>query len=170
VVVVFNKADRQAPDGALEQKGSVQKNARWSRLRLRKQGLDEIRHALLEAAPADFINNPAILGRPCGPGEMAVLVVPIDKEAPKGAPDFAAGAGHPGSTRSQLRFAWWSRKGNCQPRWPAQRFPAVGGDRFPGFSRSGGGHAGIHTDDWLFDFDVAVQRRSCGPGQRRDGH
>jgi len=43
-----------------------------------------LREALLAAAPADFIDNPAILGDLVGPGEMAVLVVPIDKEAPKG--------------------------------------------------------------------------------------
>jgi [FeFe] hydrogenase H-cluster maturation GTPase HydF len=39
---------------------------------------------LLAAAPSDFIDSPAILGDLVGPGEMAVLVVPIDKEAPKG--------------------------------------------------------------------------------------
>ena len=33
---------------------------------------------------ADFIDSPAILGDLVGPGELAVLVVPIDKEAPKG--------------------------------------------------------------------------------------
>jgi [FeFe] hydrogenase H-cluster maturation GTPase HydF len=43
-----------------------------------------LRQALLEAAPPDFIDSPAILGDLVGPGELAVLVVPIDKEAPKG--------------------------------------------------------------------------------------
>lgn len=47
-------------------------------------GLSELRQALLELAPADFINSPAIVGDLVGPGELAVLVVPIDKEAPKG--------------------------------------------------------------------------------------
>ena len=44
----------------------------------------DFRQALLDAAPADFVDNPAILGDLVGPGELAVLVVPIDKEAPKG--------------------------------------------------------------------------------------
>jgi [FeFe] hydrogenase H-cluster maturation GTPase HydF len=47
-------------------------------------GIPELRQALLDAAPPDFIDSPAILGDLVGPGEMAVLVVPIDKEAPKG--------------------------------------------------------------------------------------
>ena len=47
-------------------------------------GLAELRQALLELAPADFIDSPAIAGDLVGPGELAVLVVPIDKEAPKG--------------------------------------------------------------------------------------
>ena len=51
---------------------------------LQGRGLLELRQALLAAAPPDFIDSPAILGDLVGPGEMAVLVVPIDKEAPKG--------------------------------------------------------------------------------------
>jgi len=39
---------------------------------------------LLQSAPPDFIERPAILSDLVGPGEAAVLVVPIDKEAPKG--------------------------------------------------------------------------------------
>src|SRR5208282_5698732 len=50
----------------------------------RGTGILELRQALLDAAPPDFIDSPAILGDLVGPGEMAVLVVPIDKEAPKG--------------------------------------------------------------------------------------
>lgn len=48
------------------------------------QGLLELRQALLDCAPQEFIENPTILGDLVGPGELAVLVVPIDKEAPKG--------------------------------------------------------------------------------------
>jgi small GTP-binding protein len=47
-------------------------------------GILDLRQALLDVAPADFIDSPAILGDLVGPGELAVLVVPIDKEAPKG--------------------------------------------------------------------------------------
>lgn len=47
-------------------------------------GILELRQLLLQTAPADFINRPSILADLVGPGEAAVLVVPIDKEAPKG--------------------------------------------------------------------------------------
>ena len=84
VVVVFNKADlgEAAPDltTMLMEQGAhvVHTTAPEGR------GIAEFRQALLEAAPTDFIEYPAIVSDLVGPGEMAVLVVPIDKEAPKG--------------------------------------------------------------------------------------
>ncbi len=51
---------------------------------IKSEGIVEFRDALLRKVPEDFINSPAIVGDLVGPGEMAVLVVPIDKEAPKG--------------------------------------------------------------------------------------
>ena len=85
-VVVFNKIDaartgRRAGREDLRE----QKIPRRSKLRRRSgTGISDLRQALLDAAPPDFIDSPAILGDLVGPGEMAVLVVPIDKEAPKG--------------------------------------------------------------------------------------
>lgn len=49
-----------------------------------KQGLPDLRQLLLNSAPADFIDRPSILADLVGAGEAAILVVPIDKEAPKG--------------------------------------------------------------------------------------
>jgi [FeFe] hydrogenase H-cluster maturation GTPase HydF len=43
-----------------------------------------VRQALLDLAPADFFESRTILSDIVGPGETAILVVPIDKEAPKG--------------------------------------------------------------------------------------
>jgi [FeFe] hydrogenase H-cluster maturation GTPase HydF len=48
------------------------------------RGVLDFRQALLDAAPPDFIDNPSILGDLVHTGELAVLVVPIDKEAPRG--------------------------------------------------------------------------------------
>jgi small GTP-binding protein len=83
-VVVFNKCDLYEENfeiiGALDGKKiklvqtSVTEN----------KGLLDLRQLLLNSAPADFINRPSILGDLVGAGEAAVLVVPIDKEAPKG--------------------------------------------------------------------------------------
>jgi len=47
-------------------------------------GILDLREALIRNAPDDFINAPSILGDLVPPGELAVLVVPIDLEAPKG--------------------------------------------------------------------------------------
>jgi [FeFe] hydrogenase H-cluster maturation GTPase HydF len=98
-LVVFNKCDVALPDPALvarlraAQVGEARSSAGGqgeAKLRvveasaLTGQGLPELREALLELAPPEFIDSPAIVGDLVGPGELAVLVVPIDKEAPKG--------------------------------------------------------------------------------------
>jgi small GTP-binding protein len=68
------------PEAALaEQKTRVVRTSA-----LNGAGILDLRQALLDSAPADFIDSPAIVGDLVGPGELAVLVVPIDKEAPKG--------------------------------------------------------------------------------------
>jgi [FeFe] hydrogenase H-cluster maturation GTPase HydF len=51
---------------------------------LRGTGILELREALLALAPADFFDNRRLLADLVPPGELAMLVVPIDKEAPKG--------------------------------------------------------------------------------------
>jgi len=48
------------------------------------RGMFELREALIRAAPEEFINAPPLIADLLPPGELAVLVVPIDKEAPKG--------------------------------------------------------------------------------------
>jgi len=83
VVVVFNKVDLNEHPRPV---------ARLEALSLKPvltaantgRGVRDFRQALLDSAPADFVDNPTILGDLVGPGEMAVLVIPIDKEAPRG--------------------------------------------------------------------------------------
>lgn len=48
------------------------------------QGLAELREALIRAVPDEFLDPPPIVSDLVPNGEMIVLVVPIDKEAPKG--------------------------------------------------------------------------------------
>lgn len=50
----------------------------------RNEGVLEFRQALLDNAPEEFINDPKILGDLVAPGSVVMLVIPIDKEAPKG--------------------------------------------------------------------------------------
>jgi [FeFe] hydrogenase H-cluster maturation GTPase HydF len=83
-VVVFNKCDVSAPNEDLVERLRADKLRVVQASAVTGQGLSELREALLDLAPADFIDSPAIAGDLVGAGELAVLVVPIDKEAPKG--------------------------------------------------------------------------------------
>ena len=47
-------------------------------------GLPELRQALIAAAPEQFIDDPHLVGDIVPAGSVVVLVVPLDKEAPKG--------------------------------------------------------------------------------------
>ena len=95
-VIVLNKTDLCVPNAKLiarftpppEQERRKEENdveIRLVEVSARDgTGMLDFRQALLDSAPDDFVNSPAILSDLVGPGEMAVLVVPIDKEAPKG--------------------------------------------------------------------------------------
>jgi [FeFe] hydrogenase H-cluster maturation GTPase HydF len=83
-IVVFNKVDAASPCAALLERLREAKLRVVLMSAVTGQGLTELREALLDLAPPDFIDSPAIAGDLVGPGELAVLVVPIDKEAPKG--------------------------------------------------------------------------------------
>lgn len=84
VIVVFNKCDLGEPPADAVARLQEQKIPIARTIAPQGVGLGDLRQALLDAAPADFIANPTILSDLVGPGELAVLVVPIDKEAPKG--------------------------------------------------------------------------------------
>ena len=47
-------------------------------------GINDLKQKLIKLAPEEFINAPSIASDLIPPGELAVLVVPIDLEAPKG--------------------------------------------------------------------------------------
>ena len=83
-IVVINKTDFAVADAALVERLRASKLRVVLASAITGVGLPELREALLDLAPADFIDSPAIVGDLVGPGELAVLVVPIDKEAPKG--------------------------------------------------------------------------------------
>lgn len=84
VIVVFNKCDLAPAGNYLVTGFSGEKIPVVETSALTGKGVPDLRQAILNHAPDDFINRPAIVSDLVGPGEMAVLVVPIDKEAPKG--------------------------------------------------------------------------------------
>lgn len=84
VLVVFNKIDLQVPSPSersrIEGMGALAVAAST----LTGAGLGDVREGLLKLAPADFFENRRLVADLVPPGEVAILVVPIDKEAPKG--------------------------------------------------------------------------------------
>lgn len=48
------------------------------------QGIDNLKTRLVELAPADFWDDRPIVGDLLNPGEQVLMIVPIDKAAPKG--------------------------------------------------------------------------------------
>jgi [FeFe] hydrogenase H-cluster maturation GTPase HydF len=50
----------------------------------RQNYLETLKQQLMEVAPADFVGTPSLIGDLLPPGGLAVLVVPIDLQAPKG--------------------------------------------------------------------------------------
>jgi len=83
-VVVFNKSDLYQENDSIVSQLNAAKIRFTKTSALKQTGILDLRELLLQSAPLDFIERPAILSDLVGPGEAAVLVVPIDKEAPKG--------------------------------------------------------------------------------------
>jgi [FeFe] hydrogenase H-cluster maturation GTPase HydF len=84
VVVVFNKSDLAEPGKEILDRLTKEKIPVVRTAAISGKGILDLRQTLLDVAPVEFINHPAIVGDLIGAGELAVLVVPIDKEAPKG--------------------------------------------------------------------------------------
>jgi [FeFe] hydrogenase H-cluster maturation GTPase HydF len=84
VIAVFNKVDLANPRNeilaSLKSGGirTVQTVASSG------DGMLDLREALIRSAPEEFMDSPPVLGDLIAPGELVVLVVPIDLEAPRG--------------------------------------------------------------------------------------
>ncbi len=84
VIVVFNKSDiADYDDNKIEEvKNSgidfVVVSAKT------RSGMSDLKQKLIELAPEEYMNTPAIASDLIPAGELAILVVPIDMEAPKG--------------------------------------------------------------------------------------
>jgi len=84
VIAVMNKIDQAEPRAEVIDHLAGQRIPVVRTVAISGAGILDLRHALILSAPVEFVNSPSILGDLVGAGEMAVLVVPIDKEAPKG--------------------------------------------------------------------------------------
>ncbi len=83
-LVVFNKSDLGTPaETVLEQIDSLKLKYVLTTAET-GDGIPELREALIRATPEEHLRPPTILGDLMPAGELAILVTPIDKEAPKG--------------------------------------------------------------------------------------
>jgi len=83
-IVVFNKSDiSPVSENAIAQL-KKENIPHVSTCATTKNGISDFRQLLIDKAPADFVGSVPIIKDLVSPGETAVLVIPIDKEAPKG--------------------------------------------------------------------------------------
>lgn len=84
VIVVFNKIDIANPAEELVGRLTADGLPVVQMAATERRGVDDFKQALLQIVPESYLNPPTILGDLVRPGQMVVLVVPIDMEAPKG--------------------------------------------------------------------------------------
>ncbi len=88
VLTVINKTDVQPPSpdylNALAAKSRHVLSVSCSNASARNLYMDDLKRRLQEMAPDYFISTPSLIGDLLPPGKTAVLVVPIDLQAPKG--------------------------------------------------------------------------------------
>jgi [FeFe] hydrogenase H-cluster maturation GTPase HydF len=84
VVIALSKCDLVRPaEGELRQVGGAGAPVVPTSAS-RREGLAELRDALIRTAPEEFLAAPPLVGDLVPAGSLVVLVTPIDKEAPKG--------------------------------------------------------------------------------------
>jgi [FeFe] hydrogenase H-cluster maturation GTPase HydF len=84
LIVVFNQCDLGTPAPALRERLRAAEIPVVETIATTATGLLDLREAVIRTAPPDLLNPPTIVGDLVPPGELAILVVPIDMEAPKG--------------------------------------------------------------------------------------
>ncbi len=84
IIAVFNKSDLDKPsEKALEEVNSLNLSPMIISAKT-GEGLDSLREEIIRKTPEEFLNSPALISDLVPAGEVALLVVPIDLEAPKG--------------------------------------------------------------------------------------
>ncbi len=84
VVAVLNKADLAAAPVGVREKLAERGVPAVETAAPEGRGIGDLRRAILLAAPAEALEARRIVGDLVSDGDLVVLVVPVDKEAPKG--------------------------------------------------------------------------------------
>jgi len=85
--VVATKSDLRAPDAASKLESDALADGAASVVpcsAVTGAGMDALRQAVITSAPEPFLEAPALIGDLVRAGDLVVLVVPVDIEAPKG--------------------------------------------------------------------------------------
>jgi [FeFe] hydrogenase H-cluster maturation GTPase HydF len=83
-LVVFNKSDLSPPPGRVVGDLRILGVTVVRTVASKGDGILDLREAMIQAAPPEYLDSPLILRDLVPAGKGAVLVIPIDKEAPKG--------------------------------------------------------------------------------------
>lgn len=83
-LVVFNKVDLYPPKPDQKQWLEAHHIPVVETIAVQHEGIDKLREALIQMTPEKFLASSTIVGDLIAPGELVMLVVPIDLEAPKG--------------------------------------------------------------------------------------
>jgi [FeFe] hydrogenase H-cluster maturation GTPase HydF len=84
IIVVINKVDRSEPGAPLIERLEKLQIPFVKTVAVEGKGIFDLREVIIQQTPPEIINAPTIIGDLIRPGELIILVVPIDKEAPKG--------------------------------------------------------------------------------------
>ena len=84
IVVAFNHSDTDEPEQSLLEQLNSQGITAVKTTAVTGRGIDLLRETLVQIVPEENIATPPIVSDLVPPGATVVLVVPIDKEAPKG--------------------------------------------------------------------------------------
>lgn len=88
ILSIVNKIDLKAPSAdylhMLQQKMGRAISVSCVDMSCREAFLNDLKQRLMETSPAEYLATPSLIGDLLPPGGLAVLVVPIDLQAPKG--------------------------------------------------------------------------------------
>lgn len=84
-MIFVNKTDEKTPSNSvIEDLKSFTQNILLSSAKTDTELVFKFKESLVKLLPDDFVNSPKILGDLVPQGSTVILVIPIDKEAPKG--------------------------------------------------------------------------------------
>jgi [FeFe] hydrogenase H-cluster maturation GTPase HydF len=82
-IAVANKID-QNPDLSVPKQWARERKLPFAAVSaMTGEGIEELKRTMIDVAPDDFL-EPTIIGDLLNPGDVAILVIPVDKAAPKG--------------------------------------------------------------------------------------